>query len=156
MKKTHALEAQTPHSMTRMMPPLEVAPVETLEALQVAHLFLCRKCAHSMLPLHSLQYGLNLPCSQVLRGRQSRRLKRSVGSALVTVSLTCDGVAVVRFPTTGIARSGARCFYTSVPVLVKSAGGAALLPDLSFVARPLIILQLPSWSLLPEVSLSKF
>lgn len=118
--------------MTRMMPPLEVAPVETLEALQAAHLFLCRKCAHSMLPLHSLQYGLNLPCSQVLRGRQSRRLKRSVGSALVTVSLTCDGVAVVRFPTTGIARSGDRCFYTSDPVLVKSAGGLPPAP------RPLI------------------
>ena len=35
--------------------------------LHIEHLFLCRKCAHNMLPLQSLQYGRNFPCSQVRR-----------------------------------------------------------------------------------------
>ncbi len=56
---------QAPH--WKMTPETTLLALMALERLHAAHLFLCRKCSHNILPLHNLQYGLNLPCSHVRR-----------------------------------------------------------------------------------------
>jgi len=43
--------------------------------INLAHLFLCRKCVHNIEPLHSLQYGPNFPCTHFL----SRLIIRTYG-----------------------------------------------------------------------------
>jgi hypothetical protein len=63
--KTQAHKMQAPH--WKMTPEITLLALMALERLHAAHLFLCRKCSHNILPLHNLQYGLNLPCSHVRR-----------------------------------------------------------------------------------------
>ena len=71
-----AIAARISHRIT-VVATNTILPVPTLERLQIPHLFLCRKCSHNMLPLQSLQYGRNFPCSQVRRLRCGRLSKLS-------------------------------------------------------------------------------